>query len=55
MTDSNEDDLEQIIDSLSGSQYYCMKCEQVFEYQYDDQYGCEQCNAAIDDDNVAGR
>jgi len=49
------DDTEQIIENLSGSQYYCMKCEQVFEYRDIGQYGCEQCNAAIDDDNVAGR
>lgn len=43
-----------IIENLTDSQYYCAKCAQVFEYWDIDQHGCEQCNAAIDDDNVAG-
>jgi len=49
------EETDSLIENLSDSQYYCVKCEQVFEYRYDEQYGCEQCNAAIDDDNVAGR
>jgi len=43
-----------IVENLSDSQYYCLRCEQIFEYEYPEQYGCEQCNAAIDDDNIAG-
>jgi len=48
-------ELVKIVAELTDTQYYCLKCEQVFEYRDIDQHGCEQCNAAIDDDNVAGR
>lgn len=44
-----------IIANLPDTQYYCEKCQQIFEYRYPEQHGCEQCNAAIGDDNVAGR
>lgn len=41
-----------IIARLTDTQYYCEYCEQVFEYRYSEQYGCEQCNHAILDNNV---
>ena len=44
---------EDITERLTDTQYYCEKCEQVFEYRYVDQDGCERCNAAIGDNNIA--
>lgn len=43
-----------ILAGLTDTQYYCAKCGQVFEYRNIDQHGCEKCNAAINDDQVAG-
>lgn len=43
-----------MIEDMEDYQYYCTRCGQVFDYQYDDQYGCEQCGAAIGDNNIAG-
>ena len=44
---------EDITARLTDTQYYCEKCEQVFEYRYVDQNGCEYCNATIGDNNIA--
>jgi len=45
--------VEDLIAGMMYTQYYCEKCEQVFEYRAIDQYGCEQCNTAIQDNNIA--
>ena len=44
---------KETIEAMTDSQYYCEKCEQVFEYRDIDQYGCEQCNTTIGDNNIA--
>ena len=38
---------------MIDSQYYCEKCDQVFEYTYLEQQQCEQCGTVIQDNNIA--
>lgn len=42
-----------IIENMTDAQYYCEKCDQVFEYSYPGQKGCEQCGTQIQDNNIA--
>ena len=39
--------------NLSETQYYCEKCNRIYEYRYPEQMGCEVCNTSIDDDQIA--
>ena len=42
-----------ILAGMTDSQYYCEKCDQVFEYRYPEQHGCENCGLQIQDNNIA--
>lgn len=44
---------EMILAKMTDTQYYCEKCDRVFEYRYPEQHGCEQCNTTIQDNNIA--
>ena len=44
---------ERTIQNMTDTQYYCERCDRVFEYRDIDQYGCECCNTTILDNNVA--
>ena len=41
------------VPELGDDEYFCEKCEQVFNYTYLDQCNCECCGTYIQDGNVA--
>lgn len=52
---TQEQDIEAIVENLADNEYYCKKCDRVYEYRDNQQQCCERCNAMIDDDQIAGR
>jgi len=46
-------DQERMVEGMTDTQYYCEKCQRVFEYDYPEQHGCECCNTTICDNNIA--